>query len=292
MKRLLSLMLLCLGSATAQLLLPESNSLIHSTVLSPFGQIPLSEGCRLGFNFSIANEQSYSRGDWGEMGIDAEAWKLELTARTFTPVGEFGVSVPVQYVWGGVLDAPLDVYHQVIRMNRIVNPERNRNLSFYRLADGEQRYYSAPAFGLGDVSLQWAYPIDTFWVKTTFGFPTGRPEQFLGSGAWKSSVQLGYGNAAAGVVGQLGWVLNPADTQVAPLGLQSQYGLKAWTALPWNLPVRLETEVRSSPFRTGGTFADPTVSFRLVVVGMGFQEDLTPALPDVTLSTAQEWPCP
>ncbi|GEM46530.1 hypothetical protein [Deinococcus cellulosilyticus] len=292
MKRLLCILLMTTSGSLAQLLMPESNSLIHSSVLSPFGQLPLSEGCRLGLNFSIANEQSFNKGDWGDMGIDAEVWKLEPTFRTSTSVGEFGVSVPLTYVWGGVLDAPLDVYHQIIRMNRIVNPERGRALSFYRLSSGEERVYDQPAFGLGDATLSWAYPLDDFFVKATLGVPLGRKEQFIGAGAWKSSVQVGYGTAGAGLMGQVGWVWNARATEVSPLELQPQYGLKAWSNLPWNLPVRIETEVRTSPFRNGGTFADPTWSLRFVFADVGFQEDLTPALPDVTLSTTQEWSCP
>ena len=203
-KRLLAALLFAGGCALAQPLMPESGGLIHTSVLSPFGQLPISEGCRIGFNFSIANEQSYDTGNWGEMGIDAEVWTLQPTIRTVTPAGEFGVAVPITYVWGGLMDAPLDVYHQVIRLNRIVNPERGRSLAYYKLSTGEERIHDQPAFGLGDPTLSWAYPLDDFFVKATLGIPVGRREQFIGAGAWKSSVQMGYGTASAGVMGQVG----------------------------------------------------------------------------------------
>lgn len=271
------------------LLLPEAPSQIHSGLFSPFGQPPISEGCRVGLNFSIINEQSYSEGNWGKIGIDAESWVLDLTARAATPVGELGVSWPLKYVWGGVLDAPLDVFHSAVELNRIVNPERGRSLAFYELASGEKAFYDQPALGLGDPVLSWAYPVSDFWVKGTLGLPLGTPEQFISARAWRSSVQVGYQQEGWGLAGQVGWVLG--KSVLAPLKEQTQYGIKGWWQVPLELPVRLESEWRTRPLAVGGTFAGSTWTLRMVFAGVGFQEDLTPALPDVSLSTAQEWSC-
>jgi hypothetical protein len=302
MKRLcLSSLILWLlfGGALAQTnpSLQDSWGAIFDPYMLPYGTRPISSGCGLDADFRIVNYLSYETGDWGSINTDFERWQLSAKFKAATPYGEFGVQLPIQILWTGILDPPLNLLHGILGVGQSPVPA----LSEIRISlpGKPDRGIFAPVAGFGDPILSWGNNWDdNTWTRVALGIPLGDASSFLGGGAWRLGLTLGYDLNWGGIAFHAVIPLSDA-TQFEGLGLRTSLGARLWARLPWNLPGKLEMVFQSSPVSLGGKFANLIWTFHVIIGEFGntqfnFVEDITATLPDVVFGVNSSFavPCP
>jgi hypothetical protein len=287
-KRFLVVWLMCLGSSS--LAQRETWGALWDGYYLPLGNTPTS-GCALDASFRIANYLSYNEGAWGRINTDLEVWTVRLGIAQTSPIGEWSASVPLSLAWGGLLDPPLNAFHRLLGVG--TSPEPPLSEIRYELLSGEAKTVSGTRFGIGDLALAWAYSLEPFWVRLTLGVPLGDSSRFFGAGGWRVQVSAGLEQARYGALVAL---LVPLG-QVAllePFGALVSFQARAWWQ-PFELPVRAELHLTTSPVQVGGQFAATVLAIRVVwQTSAGtwtFGEDITPTLPDVVLSWEQRFGC-
>lgn len=281
-------LLLCFGSSS--LAQRQTWAALWDAYFLPLGYTPTS-GCALDASFRIANYLSFNQGAWGSINTDLEVWTLRLGIAQNTPVGEWSASLPLSLAWGGVLDPPLNAFHRLLGVG--VSPEPPLSEIRYSITGGEAKIVSGTRFGLGDLSLAWAYPLEPFWVRVALGVPLGDSSRFLGAGGWRVQFSAGLEQARYGGLVAVLVPLGRVDL-LEPFGALVSVQAQAWVQ-PFELPVRLELHLSTSPAQIGGQFAGTALALRVVwQTGAGlwtFGEDITPTLPDLVLSWEGRFGC-
>jgi hypothetical protein len=265
-------------------------SAIWDAYFLPLGSPPTST-CVIDASFRIANYLSYNEGTWGRINTDLEVWTVRLGIAHNSPIGEWSASVPFSLAWAGILDPPLNAFHRLLGVG--VSPEPPLSEIRYELTDGAAKIVSGTRFGIGDLSLGWAYDFQPLWVRLHLGVPLGDSSRFFGAGGWRLQLSGGleqdrYG-ARLAVLVPLGGV-----ALLEPFGALVSLQALAWWQ-PFELPVRLELHLTSSPVQLGGQFAATQLALRVIwqtsAGSFTFGEDITPTLPDLVLSWEQRFGC-
>ncbi len=268
---------------------------IFDPYMLPYGTRPIASGCAVDADFRIVNYLSYESGDWGEINTDIERWQLTAKFKAATPYGEFSILVPFQILWAGILDTPLNFIHGILGVGQSPVPA----LSEIRisLAGQPSRGIFAPVAGFGDPILSWGANWDYgIWTRASLAIPLADATNFLGGGAWRIGLTVGYDAAWGGIAIHAIIPLSSAP-QLAGLGLRASIGARVWTRLPWNLPGKLEMVLQTSPVAIGGKFANLMWTFHIIIGEFGntqfsFVEDITATLPDVVLGVNSSFVVP
>ncbi|MFN3267606.1 MAG: hypothetical protein ACK41E_12305 [Deinococcales bacterium] len=283
----LALLFLCGSSSLAQ---RQTWAAPWDAYFLPLGYQP-SSGCVVDASFRIANYLSFDEGTWGSINTDLEVWTLRLGIAQRTQIGEWSASLPLSLAWGGILDPPLNAFHRLLGVG--VSPEPPLSEIRYNLTGGSARTVSGTRFGVGDLSLAWAYPLEPFWVRVTLGIPLGDSNRFLGAGGWRVQFSAGLEQARYGGLFALLVPLGRVEL-FEPFGALPSVQAQAWVQ-PFYIPVRLELHLNTSPVRVGGQFASTTLALRVVwqtsAGAWTFGEDITPTLPDIVLGWEGRFGC-
>jgi hypothetical protein len=268
----------------------ETWGAIWDAYFLPLGTTP-TNSCAIDASFRIANYLSYNEGTWGRINTDLEVWTLRLGIAHTSPIGEWSASVPFSLAWAGLLDPALNAFHRLLGVG--VSPEPPLSEIRYELSGGAARIVSGTRFGIGDLVLGWAYHLEPFWLRLSLGLPLGDSSRFFGAGGFRLQLSGGleqdrYGALLALLVPLGGVAL------LEPFGARISLQARAWWQ-PFELPVRLELHLSTSPVQLGGQFADTMLALRIIwQTGIGsltFGEDITPTLPDLVLSWEQRFGC-
>ena len=268
---------------------------IFDPYMLPYGSRPISSGCGVDADFRIVNYLSYESGDWGSINTDLERWQLTAKFKAATPYGEFGIQIPFQVLWTGILDPPLNLLHGILGVGQSPVPALSEiRISLPGQAD---RGVFSPVAGFGDPILSWGNNWEYgIWTRVALGIPLGDSQNFLGGGAWRIGFTVGYDATWGGIAIHVIIPLTDAP-QLAGLGLRTSLGARVWARLPWNLPGKLEMVLQSSPVSVGGQFANLMWTLHIIIGEFGntqfhFVEDITATLPDVVLGVNSSLPVP
>ena len=304
------LLVACSGAARAS----EPWNPFLGLYMIPFSPIaPVTPGgCGVGVNALMINHLTYDRGPWGEIQFNLEEWRLEFGVRhsfaRLAGVGslDWGATVPLRLLWGGILDAPLDAFHRFLGVGFNPPGQQNGVLIVSKFGGVTERLDRAVG-GLGDPVLRVGGTLEpsalglpegsgVLFGSLTVKVPLGDPSVFLGAGFWVVGANLGW---AAGDWGAQGLLSVPVQTApvLGAVWLSPSVGVLGWFRtnfdfLPaWLRDLRVEASITSSPLPNAGLFSNPAISLRFVWNGFGFTEDITAGQPDVVLEYGLELPC-
>lgn len=283
----LAALLLGVGAQASALAGPPSQ-LIRGYLL-PAPPVPLTSGCELSANLTVANEHTRSVDATGEAQVDAEMWTLGLGVRGVPEGGpEFGVRVGGQLVTGGLLDRPLNAYHDAVGLPGLVHPAGNTS-SFVDTSAGQVAYGQGTA-GFDDLILSVGERRGPWWVSAQLGVPTGSREHFISAGAFRAGWAVGFETPRWGVRGWVVTSLNVRETTLGFLDVRPAWGAGGWGRPEPLLPVNVEWLVETAPVSLPGDFGSWRASVTLVWTpapgqGVAFSEDAHWPGPDVAL----EW---
>ena len=312
MKRWLIALVLMVCSSTARAGEPWNPIMgLYLVPFAPIAPVP-NGGCGLGVSGLMVNHLTFDRGPWGEIQFNAEEWRLEFGVRhsfaRFAGVGslEWGATLPVRLIWGGILDAPLDAFHRFLGVGFNPPGQENQVLILTQFG-GVQRRLDQTAGGLGDPVFRVGGTLEPVLLGLPQGSgflygslavkaPLGDPSVFLGAGLWVIGGNIGWSSSDWGVQGLLSVPVQTAAV-LGNVWLRPSVGVLGWFRtnfefLPdWLRDLRVETTITSSPLPNAGLFSSPAISLRFVFYGFGFTEDITPGQPDVVLEASAEIPC-
>jgi hypothetical protein len=290
----------------------ENGNPVFGPLLLPFDPIlPLSTPCAIGLRFMIANNLSGDTGDWGLIAINVEEWRLELSLRHSLGVVdgqalEGGAQFGIKALWGGILDVPLDWFHQLLGVGANPRGQQNQVLIYAQFGnDNPARLLADTAIGLTDPLIYLGgasrvMDVGVLFWKVQAQLPLGDPSRFLGAGVPVVGGSLGFQGWNYGLTVNTSLPLEGVgrsrvfDGVVArpTLGVQIWYEPR-WDFLPEFLRgFRAELGFVTSPLEVPSFFGYPVLTIRIGFGGFGFAEDITSGLPDVVFDQRLLFGCP
>lgn len=276
---------LCRGAAQAPEFrgpIPAENArplqavFFHFRPESPETLAPKSQ--KYGVQLDLANNLLIpSVGPNGEIvEEDFETQRLLLSYRKGWKNGwEFGGDAQIVARNGGILDAPIDLYHDLLGLG---GDNRGRGRSVFRFRDAKGNGINAGSeLGLGDVSLQLKKQLSdgrfASAARVAAKIPTGSAGKILGSGGADFGAAIDARFAISNRIALFGYgaLLQFGDADVIPNarksgaqdGLSLEYRGRRGSFLA-------QTDAASRVVKTGNGFADRTP----VIVSVGYKRPM------------------
>lgn len=159
----------------------------------------------LKFSAELANSFRVSSSAREELSIDAESYRMQLDLRWgIAEHWEIGVQIPYVGYYGGVLDDPIEQWHDLLKLpngDRDTYAQDEVLISYAR--DGQfELQENSSAQGVGDISFdlgyQFALSKNRSWnLRAGMTLPSGQPEDLTGSGAASVFSALHFSDAQA-----------------------------------------------------------------------------------------------
>lgn len=266
---------------------PHEGSVLTQGYDVRLGPPPLSAGCAVDSSLSLINEHTFHIEPGGVSAqLDVERLTGRLGARWVDERGwEWGAQLSAHLYSGGLLDRPLNAYHDLIGLDRIVGEPGQAAVTV--AGQGRTVSYQGAALALGTPEVSVGRAFGNLWLKAQLGTGLGSRAYFTNVGAWRAALSAGVEQARWGVAAQVTAPLVAGD--LAHLGVRPSAAVSGWAQL--SPPLRVSVEARTSPFAQAGFFSRPVVSLQLAWRGVTFQEDLRAPLPDVAFGVAASWRC-